>query len=676
MSCAGSTSSHSENQSTSKNHRERVRGPGMIGSFGTGIVRGCPWPIRLSLDTGPWALDLSEIRHNTPLPEKSLWVSSETSYQRVSATEFSIEGQQLSNQRSPIHWIAWHLTRYKLILFAAVGGMMIQNILGSVIPILVGAAFTAVLATPPDGHRLTTIAIAVLAIVLLRGLIDLGASLANETLAQRLARDARDEIYVSLLGKSQTYHNRQQVGDLMARTANDVRQLNMMVNPGLALIIDSFTALVVPIVTIALLNPKLLPPPLIFTVFFFLALRHYMKKLTPASMAMRANFGKLNSTLTEAVTGIDVVKSTAQEEQEDAKFDIHATAYKNAFVEQGMAQARYLPPLLLASTIASALLLGVYYHSQNELSIGQLVTYIGLVSLLRFPTFISIFSFSLVQIGLVSAKRVLDILTDETDLDRNLQGHTGKIAGDIRFEDVTFSYSGEPVLKNVSFHTAPGETIAIVGETGSGKSTLTKLINRIYDVDSGRVLVDGIDVRDWNLDSLRSQISTIEQDIVLFSRPVVENIGFSLGQDVDLSTIETAARDAQADTFIRELPRGYDTVIGERGVTLSGGQRQRIAIARALITDPAILIIDDSTSAIDSQTEDEIQRAIRRVLEDRTTFLITHRLSQIRWADKVVVLRKGEVIDVGTHDELLERCGLYRRIFARYDPALADHVEV
>jgi ATP-binding cassette subfamily B protein len=538
----------------------------------------------------------------------------------------------------------------------------------------VGAAFTAVLETPPDVDRLVVIAAAVLGVVLVRGLIDLGASMANETLAQRLGRDARDEVYVSLLGKSQTYHNRQQVGGLMARTANDVRQLNMMINPGMALIVDSMTALVVPIITIALLDPKLLPPPLIFTVLFIISLRFYMRRLTPASMAMRTNFGKLNSGLAEAVTGIDVVKSTAQEEQEDAKFDANATGYKNAFVEQGLEQARYLPPLLLGATIASSLLLGVYYHSHGELTIGQLVTYIGLVSLLRFPTFISIFTFSLVQIGLVSARRILDILNDESDLDSNLQGHTGTVSGDIRFDHVTFSYGGEPVLNDVSFHAKPGETVAIVGETGSGKSTLTKLINRIYDVDSGHVLVDGIDVREWNLDSLRSQISTIEQDIVLFSRPVVENIGFSLGQDVELATIEAAARDAQADAFIRELPLGYDTVIGERGVTLSGGQRQRIAIARALITDPSILIIDDSTSAIDSQTEDEIQRAIRRVLEGRTTILITHRLSQIRWADKVVVLRKGAVVDVGSHDELLERCALYRRIFARYDPALQEHV--
>jgi ATP-binding cassette subfamily B protein len=224
------------------------------------------------------------------------------------------------------------------------------------------------------------------------------------------------------------------------------------------------------------------------------------------------------------------------------------------------------------------------------------------------------------------------------------------------------------VLDDLSFVAKPGETVAIVGETGSGKSTLTKLVNRIYDVDSGRILIDGTDVREWNLDALRSQISTIEQDIQLFSRPIAENIAFSLGQRAEIHEIERAATDAQADGFIREMPDGYDTVIGERGVTLSGGQRQRIAIARALLTDPRILIIDDSTSAIDSATEDQIQRAIRRVLEGRTTLLITHRLSQIRWADRILVLRRGRLVDQGTHEELIERCDLYRRIFAHYAP--------
>ena len=248
--------------------------------------------------------------------------------------------------------------------------------------------------------------------------------------------------------------------------------------------------------------------------------------------------------------------------------------------------------------------------------------------------------------------------------------------GDIVFENVSFSYDGTQILKNISFHARPGQTVAIVGETGSGKSTLTKLVNRTYDIDSGRILLDGVDVREWNMDSLRSQISFIEQDVTLFSRSVAENIGFSLGQTADREEVVRAAQDAQAHEFIVVLDDGYNTVIGERGVTLSGGQRQRLAIARALLTSPAVLVLDDSTSAIDSATEDMIQQAIRRILEGRTTLLITHRLSQIRWADQVLLIRKGELVAEGSHEDLLRDSRLYRRIFSHYDevdaPPLVD----
>jgi ATP-binding cassette subfamily B protein len=300
------------------------------------------------------------------------------------------------------------------------------------------------------------------------------------------------------------------------------------------------------------------------------------------------------------------------------------------------------------------------------LSIGEVVAFMGLMNILRFPTFISIFSFVLVQLGFAGAERILELLNTETEMDENAQGITRSMRGDIVFENVSFGYGDEPILKNISFRARPGETIAIVGQTGAGKTTLTRLVNRTYDATAGRILIDGEDVRNWSMQSLRSQISTIEQDIFLFSRTLGENISFGAAGQASQEQIERAAREAQAHDFITQFPAGYDTVVGERGVTLSGGQRQRIAIARAFLTDPRILILDDSTSAIDSATEDQIQRAIRHILQGRTTLLITHRISQIRWADRILVLRRGELVAQGTHEELMEQSDAYRRIFARY----------
>jgi ATP-binding cassette, subfamily B, bacterial len=381
---------------------------------------------------------------------------------------------------------------------------------------------------------------------------------------------------------------------------------------------------------------------------------------------IRGRFGDLNAGLNETIAGIEVVKSAAQEAQEKRKFARNATAVRDYYVMEGRVQARYLPVLFFGFALTAAFAQGLWLLNQGDLNVGQLVAYMGLMGILRFPTFISIFTFSLVQLGIAGAERILELIKEETELDENKTGHSAEMRGDIRFEHVGFGFGKVRTLDDVTFHVAPGQTVAVVGQTGSGKTTLTKLVNRIYDVDSGRILVDGVDVRDWSMETLRSQISTIEQDVFLFSRSIRENIAFGLGSKATEEAIVQAAKDAQAHDFIMGFKDGYDTVVGERGVTLSGGQRQRFAIARALLTDPRILVLDDSTSAIDSATEDKIQQAINRVLEGRTTFLITHRLSQIRRADRILMLEKGKVVDFGTHDELIVRNALYRRIFARY----------
>jgi ATP-binding cassette subfamily B protein len=374
----------------------------------------------------------------------------------------------------------------------------------------------------------------------------------------------------------------------------------------------------------------------------------------------------MNAGLAEAIAGIEVVKANVQERHEWARFAGDARQYRDHFVRQGEIQARYLPMLAFSVAWAGGLLHALSLWRADAISLGQVVAFMGLMGALRFPTFISIFSFNLVQLGVASAERILQLINTETELDENKMGVARPIRGEVIFEDLSFSYNGKPVLRNVSFTANPGETIAIVGQTGSGKTTLTRLINRIFDADSGRVLVDGVDVRDWSLEALRSQVSTIEQDVFLFSRSVGENIAFGRA-DASQEEIDRAAGEAQAQDFIGRLPEGYATELGERGITLSGGERQRVAIARAFLTNPRILILDDSTSAIDSATEDLIQRAMLRISSERTTFLITHRLSQIRWADRILVLRQGELVDQGTHEELMQRSEAYRRIFARYE---------
>lgn len=581
--------------------------------------------------------------------------------------EFDVAGSFRGDRRGPVRWVLSHLMRYPVPVFGFVAMILVVTASSSAMARLTGAALDAVTGAEADLALLTTVCLALLGIAIGRGVADIGGAFLVELLGQRLERDAREELYISLLGKSQTFHNRQRVGDIMARAANDVRQLNPMMNPGISLISESMLGILMPLLFIASLDLRLLVAPLSWVVAYVFALRLYMRQLNPVSWAMRQQFGKMNAGLNETVTGIEVVKSVVQESREKRRFVEDASTFRDHFVKQGQIQARYLPMLLLGIAIAGGFAHGLYLLTQGEISVGDLVAFLQLMGALRFPAFISIFTFSLVQLGIAGASRILELMKSKTELDENVGGHAAEVRGEIEFRDVTFGYhgpEGKQALRDVSFHIEPGQTVAIVGQTGSGKSTLTKLVNRTYDATEGSILIDGVDVREWNLESLRSQISVIEQDVFLFSRSISENIAFGLGDErATPESIEAAAKAAQAHEFIMNFADGYDTVIGERGTTLSGGQRQRLAIARALLTDPRILVIDDSTSAVDSATEDAIQRAIGAVMEGRTTLIITHRLFQIRQADLIVVMHRGELVDAGSHEALLARSAPYQRIF-------------
>ena len=573
-------------------------------------------------------------------------------------SEFTVENAYRYNLRGPVWWIASHIWRYKWLFIGSVVFSLIDWMAYSRSPVLVGQAAEAFL--DPDGRdQLLPISLTVLGALLISALAFWTSSLMIETSAQRMEADARHELYIALLGKSQAFHDRQRVGDIMARATDDVRQLNGMISPGLRFIFETLIGIAIPLIYIGMMRLDLLLVPMLFIVSYIISVRRYVRVLNPVIRHQREQFGTMNAGLEEVLSGIEIVKASVQESFERQRFYRNARRYRDYFVEQGKIEARYLPLLLYGIALGLTFLHGMVLYQRGEIGLAEVIALMGLMNLLRFPTFVSIFSFSLVQLGIASAERILKIVTAATEM------------GEIRFEHVSFCYEHasdcqQPVLEDLSFRIAPGETVAIVGQTGSGKSTLTQLINRTYDVTRGRILIDGVDVREWDMARLRSQIAKIEQDVFLFSRSVAENIAFG-APGTPRERVEAAAREAQAHDFILSFADGYETLVGERGTMLSGGQRQRLALARAFLNDPRILILDDSTSAIDSATEDQIQKAIRRAQEGRTTLLITHRLSQIRWADKILVLEGGRLVASGTHDHLLRTSPHYRRIFARYD---------
>jgi ATP-binding cassette subfamily B protein len=592
----------------------------------------------------------------------------------MSISEFVVLQTWQSDRRGAGKWIASHISRHKLFIAGVLLGAFGNAALAAAMPVLIGRAFDAVAASPADLNALAIAAGLIVVTQLIRGALMLGRNFSSEVIGQRLERDIRGELYVSLLGKSMSFHDLQATGDMMARATNDVREVNLMANPGMNLVVGSANFLIMPIVVAPSIYPQLVLAPLLYLFAYAVSVRSYLRQLRPATERVRRDFGGMNATLAEAIDGIETVKGAAEEGHEIDRFLAKVKSWRDAYVQQGDIEARFVPLLLLGLLQGFGLLHSLLLFQDGVISVGDVIAYNGLLMLFRFPTFVAQFAYSQVASGLSSAGRILDVINARTELDQNVGGYDAPMRGEVVFEDVCFDYhlpGQDPedacagVLEQVNFRVAPGQTVAIVGQTGSGKSSIIKLLNRTYDADSGRVLVDGVDVRDWNLEALRRQISIIEQDIFLFSRTVAENIAY--GQPgASREEVEAAARAAQAHEFILNFTDGYDTVIGERGVTLSGGQRQRLALARAFLTDPRILILDDSTSAIDSATEDRIQQAIERAAADRTTFLITHRLSQIRWSDLIIVLRQGRVAAVGTHEELMETSQAYRNIFARY----------
>jgi len=571
-----------------------------------------------------------------------------------------------SRKKGSTRWILAHVFHgsNKLFVVVVVFIIILSANLSSITYIIIGETISALLSgmTTLLGNYILSLFLLGISGPVMR----IVSRMLIEILAQRLERDARREFFTNLLGKSQSFHDRQKIGELMARVTDDVRMLNFLISPALSLIIESFTFLFIPIIYIVMYFPfQLIVEPVFFSISFLILLRSYSRKIGPVTARLRGNFGLMTASLSETLSGIEVVKATVQEEKEMKKYFTHINNYKKAFIERGKLQAKYLPILVLALVITAGFTHSIVLFNLGLMNIGQIIAFLGILGLLRFPTNISMFVFAIFKLAGSSADRLLELMNKKTEIDENKEGKKKEFNGNIIFENVDFIYpdSKTPVLKDISFEVKPGQTVAIVGTTGSGKTTLTKLISRLYDVSKGRILIDGSEIRDYALQTLRDQISYIEQDVFLFSTTIFDNISF--GRVSSLEQVIKVAQQAQAHDFISELPEEYQSKVGERGVQLSGGERQRIAIARAFLSDPRILILDDSTSAIDSNTEDKIQFAIKNILKNRTTILITHRLSQIRWADLIIVLKNGEIAAKGNHEQLLKTSEEYRKIFVK-----------
>jgi len=579
-------------------------------------------------------------------------------------SEYSFTPKYKTNQKTPLLWILSHAIHQWPWIVMAVIGAVSNAALASIVPIFIGRAFNEIILPEPSLPIIGRYALIIGFSQIVRGMLQFARNFGFEIIAQNIEKFVRQELYINLLGKSMTFHNLQSVGDLMARSTNDVREVNYMFSPGVNLVFGSLNFLFIPLIVGPTYHIALIATPAAFIILYIFALWHYLKILNPITSQVRQTFGNLNSRLVEAIDGVEIVKASAQENGEIARFEKNAIDYRDASTKQGYIESRFLPLLLLGIAMATGFAHALFLFQEGQILMGDIIAYFGTLSLLGFPTFISLFAYSQISLGFAGARRIIELLKTENKLDQNKEGYDHTIAGNIEFNHVSFGYTDdEPILKDVNLTIKPGQTVAIVGQTGSGKTSLVKLINRTFDVHSGEIFVDHVNVRDWYLEALRNQISIIEQDVFLFSRSIAENIAFGKPNSTREEIIQ-AAKEAQAHDFIMSFEKGYETVIGERGTTLSGGQRQRLALARAFLTSPKILILDDSTSAIDSKTEDRIQQAIFRAAEGRTTLIITHRLSQIRWADLIVVMRQGEIMSIGKHEDLMRNSKSYQRIFS------------
>ena len=557
-----------------------------------------------------------------------------------------------------------YLKRYWLLEALVI--LCLLGVTGSniVVPLLIRMIIDEVIVRM-DYSLLLTITLAILGVTALRGFLAFAWRYATEYVAQKAVYNVRNQIYEALQRQSFTFYDKMPTGELMSRVTSDVDLLRGFLAWGFPQFI-SIVAMFVGVFAITVfISWKLTILALSTAPVLFLITLRFARKIRPVFTVGQERLAVINAVLQENITGVKVVRAFAKEDLEERKFAEKSKDYFSANIKAAKLRAAHIPLMELISGLGAILILlyGGIQVISGEITIGTLVLFNSYLLLLLMPMRFLGFITSFIQRALAGARRISEVLDAVPEVkDKPGARELSLAKGHVKFENVSFSYGQEPVLKNVTFEVRPGETIALLGATGSGKSSIVSLIPRFYDPTGGKLTLDGTDLRSIKIESLRKHVGIVHQETFLFSTTIRENIAYGK-PDATTEEITNAARAAEAHDFIVGLPEGYNTLVGERGSTLSGGQRQRVAIARALLKDPAILILDDSTSSVDIETEYQIQKALQALLKNRTTFVITQRLSTIKNANKILVLDSGEIAEMGTHEELVKKDGLYRRIY-------------
>jgi len=580
-----------------------------------------------------------------------------------------------------------YLPRYREIAFLAYGSLfvataaqlMVPQLIQSIIDTLVagftggdpgGLASTILHLPSVHGQATRGLIVAMVAITIfaaMRAVFAFGQGFNSERLSQNVAYDFRNELFAKIQRLSFSYHDRNQTGQLMIRATDDVEKVRLFLGQGLVMGVQAIVLLVATLIVLWATNHNLTLVILPILPVAFLAFLGFGTLAQPLFIQVQIRIGALNTVLQENLAGLKVVRAFAREPEETQRFTRSADDLVAQQLKVAQTFSFLFPIIFLISNLGQAVVL--YFGGQQiingTLTLGEWQKFSLYLAYLFFPIGQLGFIINLMAQASASAQRIFEILDTQNDIENRPNAKPiAEVIGRVVFDNVTFRYfkGGDPVLNGVSFVAEPGQTVALLGATGSGKTTVINLIPRFYDITEGKVTIDGVDVRDVTIESLRAQIGIVLQETTLFSGSIRDNIAYGR-PEASLDEVIAAAKAAAAHDFIVEFPQGYDTPVGERGSTLSGGQKQRVAIARALLLDPKILILDDSTSSVDLATEYRIQKALDRLMKGRTSFVIAQRISTVLNADQILVLDKGRVVARGNHEELLESSEIYAEIY-------------